>query len=89
MLTNGPGEPRAFHRDVSHQVGRQVQAGERVECPFCDATHVLEATINPITNEKGSFVLVYWCAGMRYMGAIGRLCMVGAREIKIMPGKSP
>jgi hypothetical protein len=83
MLTNGPGEPRAFHRDVSHQVGRLVQAGQRIECPFCDATHLLEATINPKTKQKDSRVMVYWCSGMRYLGAVGGVCMVGAKEAKI------
>lgn len=86
MLTNGPGEPRAFRRDVSHQVGRQVQAGQRIECPFCDATHILEATIHPKTKEKNTYVMVYWCAGLRYLGAIGGVCMVGAKEAKITPG---
>ena len=88
MLTNGPGVPREFKRDVSHQVGRQVQAGQRIECPFCDATHILEAVAHPVTKQKTSAVLVYWCAGMRYMGAISGVCMIGAKEAKIDLEKS-
>ena len=89
MLTNGSGEPRAFHRDVSHQIGRQVQAGQKIECPFCDATHILETTVNPMTKQHSSFALVFWCAGLRYLGAVGGACVVGSEKVTITPGKGP